>query len=699
MSRKMTKSDLSRADISLLINSEEPKNSQLYGNLYDTLIKIKTLKAITLEELKNHNLNQGGISALTHSKQDLIDNTTKEWRATTDIIDNPKKISTCQLCNKNGIRYERHIRNMKNNTELLVGSECVTRFKIDGYLEQEKQLSEIRKRQKIIQRRNEFYSHFPDYEEFISDAEKYFSTLPILLPYDLYNTLQNTINRMRLISTKYVNEGKKAYYSQYDSFTLFQQTVDSFSKLKVRAELHINKNLNKILVCERQEIDWLISENKMKLLQQISENNGIYTLYTLKNMDSINFIQKYIESILSKNISDIMKFEKIKDNKIIFSFNKFGYQSPILYNIKLKDFMQNIGANCIINNAFTYGSKEILKVSTIINSKRNLISILEYIDSIMNLLNCTFLIDDISNSLYLYRKGDRAIRKFSHYYFMQSYSNFILLSDEEIKKFLISIISNNDVNWISNEMQSKQGIDEKIGVLYKAYKESHEYTIRPTGRIVELMTYSVYNNNVTGMTKIDFNSAEYVALQKNKLKDYQLRSVEYGLRINDESLSPFYHKGDLLLVQSIQKFKSDAELFFASNNEIIIKKCHSETEESESIFNYTNIPKKELVAYGRIICCIHSDSEIENTLLTNLQNTLIQDKVKIFVVDNPKICFDCSSKCTYKNIQYVKENTESRKINVAVCPICNNKYFISKNAYLAYMKSKKETNLDFILLK
>ncbi len=35
MSRKMTKSDLSRADISLLINSEEAKNTQLYGNLYD----------------------------------------------------------------------------------------------------------------------------------------------------------------------------------------------------------------------------------------------------------------------------------------------------------------------------------------------------------------------------------------------------------------------------------------------------------------------------------------------------------------------------------------------------------------------------------------------------------------------------------------------------------------------------------------
>lgn len=74
MSRKMTKSDLSRADISLLINSEEAKNTQLYGNLYDILVQIRDLKAITLEELKIHNLNHDGVSALTHNRHTLIDN-------------------------------------------------------------------------------------------------------------------------------------------------------------------------------------------------------------------------------------------------------------------------------------------------------------------------------------------------------------------------------------------------------------------------------------------------------------------------------------------------------------------------------------------------------------------------------------------------------------------------------------------------
>lgn len=697
----MTKSDLSRDEISLLINSEEAKDTQLYGNLYKILLQLSDLKAITLDELENRNLNYYGISALSYNKHTLIDNATKEWRATTDIIDNPERNARCQLCNAPKLRYECHIRNMKNNIELLVGSECVNKFKIDGYLNQRKQLAQIHKGHKIVQRRNEFYNRFPDYEDFISDAEKYFSTLPILLPYELYVKLQNTIERMRLIATKYVNEGKKPYDSQLDSFGLFQLATDNYNRLKIDSDKHIDSNINRELICKRPEIDWMIAENKANLLQQISENGGLYTLSTLKNIYSISFIQRHIELILSRNNSDLIKFERLNDNSLTFSFNKFGYQPSILFTIPLKNFMQYIGANCIINNDYSYGSREILSISTITDSKRNLLSIIEYIHNMMNLLNCVFLMDDTSNSLFLCRKGDRAVRQFSYYAFMKNYSKYILLPDEEIKKYLISVVKgNNNIKWITTEMQSKQGIDEKIGILYKSYKESHEYNTRPTGRVIELMAYSVYNNTVTGMTKIDFNSSEYITLQRNRLKisDSQLRSVEYGLRINDESLSPLYHKGDILFVQVAQKFKTEAMLFFASANEIIIQNCHSKSEEDESIFNFSSIPKKELIAYGKIIYCYHNETEKQGKLQIKTQSSVIQNKVKIYIADNPRFCSDCSSKCTYKYIKYIQEDKKSRQINVAVCTKCN-KYYIDRNSYLTHIKSKKKTNLEFVLPK
>ncbi len=699
MSRKMTKSDLSRADISLLINSEEAKNTQLYGNLYDILVQIRDLKAITLEELKSRNLNHDGVSALTHNRHTLIDNATKEWRATSTVEINYEKNARCRLCNAPNLKFECHIRNIKNNIELLVGSECVNKFKIDGYIEQEKQLKDIKKGQKIVQRRNQFYNRFPDYEDFISNTEKYFSTLPILLPYELYIKLQNTIERMRLIATKYVNEGKKPYDSQLDSFDLFQLATDNYNRLKIDSDKYINSNINKELICKRPEIDWMISENKTTLLQQISENGGLYTLNTLKNMYSFSFVKGYLELILSRNNSDLMRFEKITEGSIVFSFNKFGYQPSISFATHLKNFIQYIGADCIINDSFGYGSKEILSISNIINSKGNLLSIIEYIDNMMNLLNCVFLLDETSKSLYLCRKGDRAVRQFSYYTFMKNYSKYILLPDEEIKKYLISIVKGtNNIKWVTPEMQAKQGIDEKIGVLYKAYKESHEYNTRPTGRIIELMTYSIYDNNTTNTPKLDFNSSEYIALQKSKLRisDSQLRSVEYGLRIKDESLSPLYHKGDILFIQTAQKFKSDAILFFASTDEVLIQEYHSESEEPESIFNFSNIPKKELIAYGKIIYCYQDKSNKQNDSALDAQSVTIQNKVKIFVIENPRYCFNCSSKCTYKHIQYIQENKKHRQINVAICHKCN-KYYIDRNSYLTYINSKKETNLHFIL--
>ncbi len=53
MSRNITKSYLSRDEIILLVNSEEAKNTNLYGNLYDILLKIRKLKAASLDELEN----------------------------------------------------------------------------------------------------------------------------------------------------------------------------------------------------------------------------------------------------------------------------------------------------------------------------------------------------------------------------------------------------------------------------------------------------------------------------------------------------------------------------------------------------------------------------------------------------------------------------------------------------------------------
>ena len=71
MSRNLTKSILSRDEISLLLNSEETKNKSLYGNLFDVLNAIKNMKAVAISDLQNLDIDKTAIAALTYNKKSL----------------------------------------------------------------------------------------------------------------------------------------------------------------------------------------------------------------------------------------------------------------------------------------------------------------------------------------------------------------------------------------------------------------------------------------------------------------------------------------------------------------------------------------------------------------------------------------------------------------------------------------------------
>ena len=72
MSRKMTKSILSRDEITLFKHSEELKNTELYGNLYSVLTNISNLKSITINELIELGLNDIGVKYLLKIKRDFL---------------------------------------------------------------------------------------------------------------------------------------------------------------------------------------------------------------------------------------------------------------------------------------------------------------------------------------------------------------------------------------------------------------------------------------------------------------------------------------------------------------------------------------------------------------------------------------------------------------------------------------------------
>lgn len=300
MSRKTTKSILSRDEISLLRNSETLKNSDLYGNLYNILNQLSELKAVTLSDLIEYGLDDKGITILTHTKGKLIDGVMQEWYVESKSAEDPDKRVRCGLCNTPN-RYLFYIRNRLSNIQLNVGSSCMKNFsEIEGYANHKYQLGKIQRNQQQAARWLKFNERFPEAESIIDSANFYFDNLPILLPYKIYIRLEESVHLLHIIHIQYVKYGKIPDGFTGNSFELFEDTINTYNKLKIKSDDFVNKNINNPFMCKRPEIDWMIQNKKDSLLKKISVNNGMYTVETLGEVTSIVFISNNINLFKSR---------------------------------------------------------------------------------------------------------------------------------------------------------------------------------------------------------------------------------------------------------------------------------------------------------------------------------------------------------------------------------------------------------------
>ena len=338
MSRKLEKSILSRDEISLLLNSETSKNEDLCGNLYDVLLKLRSfstqkLKATSMDDLERYGIDNKAKSVLTYNKNKFFSIVLNEWYAEQKIEEDPSKKSRCELCNTPN-KYLFYIRNTENNISLNVGSSCIKKFPgIEGYVEAHKRLNNIIKKQQELNRMYKFKEKFPDAENIIESVQSYFNTLPILLPEKLYCDLRDLSNRMQSIYSKYVYEGKVPYKTILSSFDLFELQIQNFNKLKKDADDFVNRNINKPNICKRREIDWLLKNDKEKVILSIAKNDGEYTLNTITNIFSNEFINDNLKIFIDSNLSQTFRIKGVnpKTHKFIFEFNKFGYTPPLMF--------------------------------------------------------------------------------------------------------------------------------------------------------------------------------------------------------------------------------------------------------------------------------------------------------------------------------------------------------------------------------
>lgn len=79
----------------------------------------------------------------------------KEWFYTDRFEDLEEAIETCQLCQHPDIRYQFEIQNRHTGHQLLVGSECITKFEIDVLDEDGRKLNKDEARSKVLSHRRQ----------------------------------------------------------------------------------------------------------------------------------------------------------------------------------------------------------------------------------------------------------------------------------------------------------------------------------------------------------------------------------------------------------------------------------------------------------------------------------------------------------------------------------------------------------------
>ena len=463
MSRNLTKSILSRDEISLLLNSEETKNKSLYGNLFDVLNAIKNMKAVTISDLQNLDIDKTAIAALTYNKKSLLENVKNEWYVESDSSEECDKKVRCGLCNAPN-KYLFYIRNRINGKQVNVGSTCMTKFPdIQGYTDYKYSLTKTMRNQQSIARRTKFHSKLPNAIDVMDSANFYFDNLPILLPYELYKPLSNCVKMLRIIYRDYVNYGKKPFESKKTSFELFEEYANNFNNIKQKSDNFIRKNINKELICRKDEIAWMEETKQKQLIIKISKNNARYNRETFSKMTSMIIIKRYFELFNERNSSDSISLIPINHETSAFSFVIVYLGFQFVYKIDVKKYIKQIGVNCVFESEYKYNNKELFSVADIFYSDSNLNNAISSVKDTMLKFGYAILLDEETTDVYIYRKADKSIKHFTMNKFLYMYNKLLIQKSIDVYSGIAKLT---EKNWIYIEEQSKHGTDEKVNSLY-----------------------------------------------------------------------------------------------------------------------------------------------------------------------------------------------------------------------------------------
>lgn len=441
---------LTSHEITLYKNSEELKDIESYGNLYKVIKEFQGKKVGSINQIPQ--LDKTARDALLNNREMIKELVLREWETIGYSYDHTQH-AHCNLCHRDNNKYVFYVRNIKNKTILNVGSVCIDRFpKPKNFNMHEYLVDDDKKQQSFMNNIDiDVFCHYIN--KFLDAADRYFNLFPILLPYKLYYDMQESIYRMR-----------ELFNMDLDLKPVLKEW-EKYWNLKCDANTFVHENIRQPLICRRNEIDWMLENNKKDLLDTIAQNNGVYTYDSLKQVYSESIVSDYIKLIIQCNNSPFFKFGKYNSEDIEVIYYKKGYTHQVYFQIKLHDLMKYIGSDCIMIEDYKYHTEDIMKIANIQNIQSNIISIIDYTKEMMCDIDCEFLYDMKKNQLMIREFNSWSIAKIDTANFLNSYQKLITRSDSRIMKELKRIIKSIN-KWYSIKEQINNGMFKKIKTFY-----------------------------------------------------------------------------------------------------------------------------------------------------------------------------------------------------------------------------------------
>lgn len=399
--KSKNKSLLKKQDIVLLKNSEEVKNTNIYGNLYESLAPYTKL---SLNDLKKDIVfDDKARMSLLHNKDKMMEHIKSEWYAKTSFEITDREVH-CQLCGAKNL-YICYICNRINGVELHVGRECVKSYKdINGAdIVLAKIDSKVRDMNKEARRSN-FDVILGDDVDFTKNARDMVDSFPVLIPNPIYKELMKAITDCNRIRTIYISSGGDLD----ESIEKFRIVKKKFNDLYQKARDHYDKNKNDPLICTLEIARWL-NKNCPIIIPDIQSANGILTADTLQYVYEPNFVKRNIPVFMACLKEDDVKFVNVEGNVIRFAIQNARFVQPIYFTVSMKNLMKNVGYRCMTQNKYRFSKNNLPPV--IDNNYSNINSVMNYFNGVLTDLGYSIINEERTSQLYWEKRQEKVLQK------------------------------------------------------------------------------------------------------------------------------------------------------------------------------------------------------------------------------------------------------------------------------------------------